>query len=204
MSIKDKYQNGKIPADALKPIDTGQLLEENASYSYMRMKNDAKKEGVIIDLTGKSSGYRICGNKGDYTQGSSNGLFTQWYAWELYKSGKGNLASNPTTSKGCKSNHGWGIAIDVNRNAGARDWIRKNGEKYGWWWSGGTFSKIEDWHFDYDKNRDTYLKENPVILSGEYLNITPKNAQLFKVSGFSLILLSVVGLTYSIYYFSKK
>lgn len=160
MSIKEKYSNGKIPSKGLEKIDTGQYLEENARNSYMRMKKDAQKEGITIDLSGKSSGYRKCGQKGDYTEGLSGGLFTQWYAWELYRAGKGNLASNPTTSKGCKSNHGWGLAIDVKNKKGARDWIKKNGEKYGWWWSGGTFSRIEDWHFDYDIKRDTFLKEN--------------------------------------------
>ncbi len=202
MSIKDKYQNGKIPADALKPIDTGQLLQEDARDSYMRMKNDAKVDGVILELTGKNSAYRPCGNKGDYNERNCNTGFTQWCAWEKYKAGVGNLASNPTRAKGCSSTHGWGVAIDINRNAGARDWVKKNGEKYGWWWSGGTFSQIEDWHFDYDRNRDTLYNSNS--LAGKKINTKPISASVFKVSGFSLILLSVVGLTYSIYYFSKK
>lgn len=201
MSIKSTYKNGFIPADKLKPIDTGQLLQKNARDSYMRMKSDAKKDGVIIDLTGKNSAYRPCGNKGDYTQRSCSMGFTQWCAWEKYKAGKGNLASNPTTSKGCKSTHGWGLAIDVNRNKGARDWIKKNGEKYGWWWAGGTFSQIEDWHFEYDENRDTFLKKSNVFSKEDIKKI---KGQGYKVAGFSIMFITVVGFAYSLYYFSRK
>lgn len=200
MSIQSTYQNGSIPADKLKPIDTGQLLQKNARDSYMRMKSDAKKDGVTIDLTGKDSGYRPCGNKGDYTERSCSMGFTQWCAWEKYQAGKGNLASNPTTSKGCKSTHGWGLAIDVNRNKGARDWIKRNGEKYGWWWAGGTFSQIEDWHFEYDENKDTLLDESvDVDESGE-----TTNGKALKIIGFSTIFLSVVGFAYGLYYFTRK
>ena len=188
MSLKEKFQNGKIPVVNLLKIDTGQFLEKNASQSYMRMKTKAKNEGVNIDLTGNSSGYRICGNKGDYNSGLSNGQFTQWYAWELYKSGKGNLAANPSNSSGCSSNHGWGIAIDV-KGYKARQWIRKNGEKYGWWWSGGTFSSIEDWHFDYDIVRDTFRKTKP---------------QINKILIYSMLATAVVGLGFSLYYFSSR
>jgi hypothetical protein len=154
--FKEKYTNGKIPLKVLKPIDTGQSLERNASNSYMRMKNDAKKDGVNIDLSGMYSAYRPCGEKGDYNERKCRDGFTQWCAWEKYKRGVGNPASNPTTSKGCKSNHGWGIAIDV-KGSSAKKWIRQNGEKYGWWWGEAI---TEDWHFTYDYKRDKYLKEN--------------------------------------------
>lgn len=185
MSLKEKYQNGKIPKKALKPIDSGHLLEENARDSYMRMKAEAKKDNVDIVLPYKTSAYRPCGEKGDYTQGLSKGLFTQWYAWEKYKAGQGNLASNPTTSKGCSSNHGWGIAIDV-KGKKAQDWIKENGEKFGWWWSGGTFRQIEDWHFDYDIKRDTLHKK--------------KGSKIFLYASLGLV---AVGLGVGLYYFIK-
>jgi hypothetical protein len=188
-------ENGKLDDSVLKPIDTGQKLYKPASTSFMRMKNDAKKDGVDIKLVGNYSGYRPCGQRGDYNQGLSNGAFTQWYAWELYKAGKGNLASNPTTEKGCKSNHGYGIAIDV-KGSDAKKWVRKNGEKYGWWWGE---APSEDWHFTYDKKKDTFLKESDDIdESGE-----TSSGKILKAIGFATIFLSVVGFAYGLYYFSR-
>ena len=89
---------------------------------------------IKIKLTGPSSAYRKCGGPGDYTKNLSGGEFTQWYAWEKYKAGKGNKASYPVPSteakwieKGggyCRSNHGWGNAIDVSGYE-AQQWIKK-------------------------------------------------------------------------------
>jgi len=162
MDVKALFENGRIPPRGLKATDTGKLLQKDASEAFMRMKTDAKKDGVELKL---NSAYRECGQKGDYTERRCRDGFTQWCAWEKYKAGRGNLASNPTTSKGCKSNHGWGVAIDVSGSKAQR-WIKENGEKYGWWWSGGTFSQIENWHFDYDPARDTFKKggKNAILL----------------------------------------
>lgn len=198
MSIKELIgTNGKLQSNVLKKIDTGQELFIPASESYMRMKNDAKKDNVDIQFFAKFSGYRPCGQKGDYNEGLSKGEFTQWYAWELYKAGKGNLASNPTTSKGCRSNHGLGLAIDI-KDSSAKAWVRKNGEKYGWWWGE---APTEDWHFTYDINRDSSIDE-------KYLNnlkktltnkSTKSNSNTLKALGFGIIFFSVVGFVYAFY-----
>lgn len=149
-------QNGELDDSVLKKIDTGQKLFIPAADSFMRMKKDAKKDGVNIQLVGEYSGYRPCGEQGDYLQRGCNTGFTQWCAWEKYKSGVGNLAANPTKGTGCTSNHGYGIAIDV-KNRDAKVWIRKNGVKYGWWWGE---APTEDWHFTYDIKRDTFLDDS--------------------------------------------
>tara|TARA_R110000751_G_C13719195_1_gene475263 strand:+ start:647 stop:1204 length:558 start_codon:yes stop_codon:yes gene_type:complete len=146
-----RYKNGNIPKSALKAIDTGQLLEENAANAFMKMKKAAALDGVTLKLAGNYSAYRPCGEIGDYKARDCNTGFTQWCAWEKYKAGKGNLAANPTKSSGCRSNHGWGIAVDISGSK-AKKWIRDNGEKYGWWWGE---APSEDWHFTYDVNRDT-------------------------------------------------
>ena len=154
MDVKTLFENGRIPPRGLKATDAGDLMQKDATDAFMRMKNDAKKDGVELKL---SQAYRECGQKGDYTERRCRGGFTQWCAWEKYKAGRGNLAANPTTSQGCKSKHGWGVAIDVSGSKAQR-WIKNNGEKYGWWWAGGTFSQIENWHFEYDPARDTFKK----------------------------------------------
>ena len=101
---------------------------------------------------------------------------------EKYKANVGNLAANPTTSKGCKSNHGWGIAIDV-KGSDVKKWLRDNGEKYGWWWGE---APSEDWHFTYDFKKDTFLNEN-------------KNTLLYIILG-----LAVVGFSLTLYLATRK
>jgi hypothetical protein len=75
--------------------------------------------------------------------------------------------------------------------------VRKNGEKYGWWWGE---APSEDWHFTYVKKKDTFLKESDDIdESGE-----TSSGKIFKAIGFATIFLSVVGFAYGLYYFSRK
>tara|TARA_Y100000114_G_scaffold156344_1_gene183224 strand:- start:10198 stop:10782 length:585 start_codon:yes stop_codon:yes gene_type:complete len=155
--VIDKGNNGEFGRLQLRSVGDGEKLYKVAADSYLRMKRAAKKDGVNIKL---NDGYRRCGEKGDYNENKSKGEFTQWYAWELYQAGKGNLASDPRG--GCKSNHGWGLAIDVNGYEN-QEWIKKNGEKYGWYWTGGTFSQVENWHFDYFKDKDTMRKRSNVF-----------------------------------------
>lgn len=185
MSLKDKYDNGNIPSKALTAIDTGQLLQDDAAKAYTRMKVAAAKDGVTINLSGNDSGYRKCGSEGDYSKRKCRDGFTQWCAWEKYKAGHGNLAANPTTSKGCKSNHGWGKSIDV-KGSKAQNWIKKNGEQYGWWWSGGTFSKIENWHFDYDLARDLFKGKKKKTKTGK------NNSVAYAFLGVSVVAIGVL------------
>jgi len=182
-------ENGELLKYVLKSIDTGQYLYKPASISYMRMKNDAQKEGVTIKLSGDYSGYRPCGKKGDYTERNCRDGFTQWCAWEKYKAGIGNLASNPSDANGCSSNHGFGMAIDVT-GSDAKKWIRNNGEKYGWWWGE---AQGEDWHFTYDINRDSFLKKKDIPKK-------PNDKKVWKsVLLFGGIAVAVVGLSYAFY-----
>jgi hypothetical protein len=151
-------ENGKLDDSVLKKIDTGQKLYKPAAVSFMRMKDDAKKQGVNIDLVGEYSAYRPCGQKGDYSDRKCSTGFTQWCAWEKYKAGVGNLASDPTDNNGCSSNHGYGMAIDV-KSSNAKKWVKANGVKYGWWWGE---APTEDWHFTYDLKKDTFLNKSDI------------------------------------------
>jgi zinc D-Ala-D-Ala carboxypeptidase len=119
------YGNGKIPANALEQVgSTRHKLWAPAAESLTRMINDAKREGVTIGIT---DSYRPYEEQVDLAR--RKGLYSQ-----------GGLAAKPGTSE-----HGWGMATDLDLNSKAQAWIRKNGEKYG-------FSENvprEPWHWEF-------------------------------------------------------
>jgi D-alanyl-D-alanine carboxypeptidase len=105
------YGNGKIPASALEQVgSTGHKLWAPAAESLTRMIADAKAQGVTIGIT---DSYRSYGEQVDVAR--RKGLYSQ-----------GGLAAKPGTSE-----HGWGMATDLDLNSKAQAWVRANGEKYG-------------------------------------------------------------------------
>jgi hypothetical protein len=119
----EKYENGRIPANALAPVRGGSFRSD-AAAGWKQMVRAARKQGVNISLT---DSYR------DYPSQVA-----------VYGA-KPGLAAKPGTSV-----HGWGLAADVGEG---REWIQKNGERFGWVWPdwarpGG--SKPEPWHFEFE------------------------------------------------------
>ncbi|GAA3349074.1 hypothetical protein GCM10020358_69890 [Amorphoplanes nipponensis] len=105
------YGNGRIPATALAQVgDTRHKLWAPAAESLTRMVSDAKAQGVTIGIT---DSYRSYAEQVDVAR--RKGLYSQ-----------GGLAARPGTSE-----HGWGMATDLDLNAKAQTWMRANGEKYG-------------------------------------------------------------------------
>jgi LAS superfamily LD-carboxypeptidase LdcB len=74
------------------------------------MITDAKAQGVKIGIT---DSYRSYTEQVDVAR--RKGLYSQ-----------GGLAAKPGTSE-----HGWGMATDLDLNNKAQAWMRANGEKYG-------------------------------------------------------------------------
>jgi hypothetical protein len=119
-------QNGRLPASDLMNVGNGQKLWKSAAVAYLKMKEDAGRDGVHFVL---SEGYRS--------------LETQQRYWKNPPSGPGT-AARPGTSV-----HGWGKAIDIS-SPGAQSWIQKNGMKYGWIWPmWARSSPYEPWHYEY-------------------------------------------------------
>lgn len=130
------YSNGRIPDSALASISAGRLTKRAAkAWNAMNGESQARF-GVTLIPTGSMSSYRT------YAQ--------QQYLWNLYKSGRGNLAAQPGTS-----NHGWGVAVDL-RTTRMRQIVDQIGEKYGfakkwsdapseWWhikWKDGNYHAV--------------------------------------------------------------
>jgi len=122
------YANGRIPASALASIPGGQL-EKTAAAAWNAMRAEIiRRGGPAIRPLGGVSSYRP--------------YAAQLYFWNLWRSGRGNVAARPGTS-----NHGWGRAVDVATPAMAQ-WIIRVGSKYGWNHAEG--ARVgEWWHMGY-------------------------------------------------------
>ena len=119
------YGNGRIPQAALTSIGTGNhKLYAPAATAWKTMVADAAADGVQIGLTDSYRSYdeqvELAGRKGLYSQGG----------W----------AATPGTS-----NHGWGMAVDVDVDDQGQQWLRDNGWRYGWVES----VPREPWHWEY-------------------------------------------------------
>lgn len=121
--------NGNLPQSDLAPIAGGQLTKAAAAGFNAMNVESRKRYGVELRPTGSMSSYRT------YAQ--------QQYLYNLYLSGKGNLAAVPGTS-----NHGWGVAVDF-ATPQMRSIVDAIGAKYGWSksWSD---APSEWWHIRYE------------------------------------------------------
>ena len=105
------YGNGRIPSKALERVgNTDEKLWAPAAESLTRLVSDAKAQGVTIGIT---DSYRSYTEQVDVAR--RKGLYSQ-----------GGLAAKPGTSE-----HGWGMATDLDLNGKAQAWMRANGDKYG-------------------------------------------------------------------------
>ncbi|NMO53008.1 peptidase M15 [Actinoplanes sp. TBRC 11911] len=119
------YGNGRIPADALEKVgNTRHKLWAPAAESLTRMMADAEKDGVKIGIT---DSYRPYTEQVDLAR--RKGLYSQ-----------GGLAAKPGTSE-----HGWGMATDLDLNSKALGWMKQNADKYGF------VNNVarENWHWAY-------------------------------------------------------
>jgi len=122
------YGNGKIPKTALAEVGgTGHRLWAPAAEQLTKLIADAKKDGVTIGIT---DSYRSYDEQVDLAR--RKGLYSQ-----------GGLAAKPGTSE-----HGWGMAADLDLNAKALTWMRANAEKYGF----DENVPRESWHWAFKAN----------------------------------------------------
>jgi hypothetical protein len=122
------YGNGKIPRTALSPVgNTGHRLWAPAASSLTSLMADAKKDGVTIGIT---DSYRPYDEQVDLAK--RKGLYSQ-----------GGLAAKPGTSE-----HGWGMAADLDLDSKGLAWMHQNAAKYGFV---NNVSR-ESWHWAYKPN----------------------------------------------------
>lgn len=100
----------------------GKLAEVNTARAYEAMRNAARSAGISISLT---SGFRT--------------MDQQRYLYNLYLSGRGNLAARPGYS-----NHQSGLALDLGRGPGGQTWLDRNASRFGF----RRTVPSEPWHWE--------------------------------------------------------
>lgn len=168
------YLNGRLPGVALGNIHNGRLRRDAArAWNAMNMEASGR-HGVVLTPTGSMSSYRTLGQ--------------QQYLWNLWKSGRGNLAAVPGTS-----NHGWGLAVDL-ASPRMRTIVDEIGEKYGfakrwsdaqseWWhikWRYGIWNGKASWGYSVvspgQSNGDVLRLKQAMYKKGlrKFSRVTPK------------------------------
>lgn len=121
------------------PTTHDNTMTTTTACAFDKMASAAKKSGITITI---NSGFRT--------------IARQEYFWNCYKTkscNNGNLAARPGTS-----NHGRGIALDLNTNCGKQtgaqpnchaskvyQWLKNNAHKYGF----KRTVQSEPWHWEY-------------------------------------------------------
>lgn len=120
------YGNGAIPSAALEPIgQDGHWLYRPAAQAWQGAVAAARADGVELRVTDSYRSYdqqvALAEDKGLYADGG--------------------LAAVPGTS-----NHGWGLALDVDvDNSAALKWLQANGHSFGF----VEAVRREPWHWEY-------------------------------------------------------
>lgn len=115
------YNRGNPVRICVVSVD-GKLAEVNTAQAWRAMKAHAAREGVSLSL---NSGFRT--------------MDQQRYLYNLYLSGRGNLAARPGYS-----NHQSGLALDISTGGGALAWLNRNGSRYGF----RRTVPSEPWHWE--------------------------------------------------------
>ncbi|MBO3084930.1 M15 family metallopeptidase [Cellulomonas fengjieae] len=119
------YGNGKIPPAALQEVGTtGHRLWAPAAQALTGLITAAAADGVKVGIT---DSYRSYAGQVDVAQ--RKGLYSQ-----------GGLAAAPGTS-----DHGWGLAVDLDLDATAQAWMRAHGAEHGF----VEDTPREPWHWAY-------------------------------------------------------
>ena len=163
------YGNGELPATMLQSIGLGRhRLYSPAAVDFMALIKAANAANIVIDLSGsyRDTAGQIQCPKNPVDTGGRPKSTSDNHKWMidnglLVLSGttyipSGELAGMPSfpidaltyCAKPGSSNHGWGLAVDVNLKwPGTDRWMHNNAPSFGWCDIGG--GTHEPWHYQY-------------------------------------------------------
>jgi hypothetical protein len=136
--------NVKLPANYGNPSKSGWRAPSGGWGGAYGLIPEAGAAWERLDAAFKKTfGYKIPVNSAFRSYAREKEL------WDLYQSGRGNLASRPGGSV-----HERGFAIDLGgafQNASSKEhkWLQVNAGRFGWNWAGKNFSQFEPWHWEY-------------------------------------------------------
>lgn len=152
-----KYDNGKIPPHLLKDIAGGGQLWINAADSWNAMAEAAKKDG--IEFKGVAKGYRsyeaqtamFIVRYDTKPTGRKPKVTRRWQGKVWYL----RVGKSPSATPGT-SNHGWGLAQDIEVPAKTYAWMCNNAPKFGFYLQGKSKlitgkpnPEFEAWHWQF-------------------------------------------------------
>ncbi len=125
-NLEGLYENGRLPDEALTPIGVGtHRLAAPAASAFTKLSAAAEADGVTIGVT---DSYRSYDAQVDVA--NRKGLYSQ-----------GGLAAKPGTS-----DHGLGLALDLDLDTKALSWMRANAGRFGF----VEDTPRESWHWKFD------------------------------------------------------
>lgn len=121
------YINGRAVSITVSSVGNGKYMRTDAANAFNRMKADAARAGINLSVV---SGFRT--------------MAEQQHLYNLYISGRGNLAARPGYS-----NHQGGVSADISVPGGYGSstyrWLANNARRYGFVNDVGG----EPWHWTY-------------------------------------------------------
>jgi len=150
-------KNGRLPDALLTKIDIGGKMWHWAAASFNLMNAEAKKADVKLVNIGDYRPYAqiesLFRSRYKTTDNGRVPQITRKFedkTWYLQKGFSPAAAPDPTGKFG--SNHGWGLAIDIDVNNGkVSSWLCKNAPTYGFYLQGSDpkSGEFELWHWQY-------------------------------------------------------
>ena len=125
------YANGAVPADRLREVEPGMLLEAATADAYLRLKAAGKQAGVTVSIAKPVGAYRSLAVQEDMHANPA-------------KYGPDPASSVPLAPVG-QSTHGWGTRVDIAVGAG-RTWAIVRAADFGFT---REFGSADPGHFKY-------------------------------------------------------
>ncbi len=159
-----KDETGKLTVEQLKEAPNGAKFWKWAGIAFSQMFNDAKDAGINLQNIGDYRSYeqQLAMFKERYSakdEGRKPQVTRTWDGKTWYLKPK----MSPSSSPG-KSNHGLGLAIDINvTKPEVLNWLCENAPKYGFYLQSDDpkSPEFENWHWQYVEgdNTPTAVKE---------------------------------------------
>ena len=153
-----KDETGKLTVEQLKEAPNGAKFWKWAGIAFSQMFNDAKDAGLNLQNIGDYRSYEqqlaMFNERYSTTDGGRKPQVTRTWNGKTYYLKPG---MSPSSSPG-KSNHGLGLAIDLNvTNPKVLDWLCENAPKYGFYLQSDDpkSPEFENWHWQYVEGDNT-------------------------------------------------